>query len=125
MTNNNTKKTIRDYYNELLSLGDVQSNNELVEFINGRLAQLDKKNSAPRKATAAQVKSAALQASISDYFNANPAKVMTISDMIANIPDCAGLSTSMVRSAVSKLIEAGLMERFEEKRKAYFQLVKA
>lgn len=120
----NTKKTIRDYYNDLLALNEVQANSELVEFINGRLEQLDKKNSAPRKATAAQVKSAALQESIKAYFLDNPNKVMTISDMIATIPDCAGLSTSMVRSAVSKLIEAGVMERFEEKRKAYFQLVK-
>lgn len=120
----NTKKTIRDYYNDLLALNEVQASSELVEFINGRLEQLDKKNSAPRKATAAQVKSAALQESIKAYFLDNPNKVMTISDMIANIPDCAGLSTSMVRSAVSKLIEAGIMERFEEKRKAYFQLVK-
>ena len=47
----------------------------------------------------------------------------TITDLMKKVPECAELSNQRVSALVRQLIDAGKVERIEEKRKAYFRKV--
>ena len=47
----------------------------------------------------------------------------TISDLMKLVPECADLTNQRVSALVRQLIAEGSVERYEEKRKAYFRLI--
>lgn len=129
MTNTNTKLTKRDHFNALLSITKVAENPVLVAFIEHELELLDKKNAADRKPTAVQVANEGLREAILDFMEEG--KGYTVSDLIKQVPACADLSQSKVSAILRPLLlvtakgEAnpdGVLERYEEKGKAYFKL---
>lgn len=125
MTNTTTtrKPTQRDRFNELLALSEVQAHPELVEFINGRIAQLDKKSTtSAKKPTARQVENEVIANAIADYLVDNADDHFTITALIKNVEACNDLSNQRVRQIVSKLIEDGRVVREVEKRVAYFRV---
>ena len=90
---------------------------------------LDKKNAADRKPTAVQVANEGLREAILDFMEEG--KGYTVSDLIKQVPACADLSQSKVSAILRPLLlvtakgEAnpdGVLERYEEKGKAYFKL---
>lgn len=125
----NTKLTKRDHFNTLLSITEVAENPVLVAFIEHELELLDKKNAADRKPTAVQVANEGLREAILDFMEEG--KGYTVSDLIKQVPACADLSQSKVSAILRPLLlvtakgEAnpdGVLERYEEKGKAYFKL---
>lgn len=130
MTNTKiTKLTKRDHFNTLLSITEVAENPVLVAFIEHELELLDKKNAADRKPTAVQVANEGLREAILDFMEEG--KGYTVSDLIKQVPACADLSQSKVSAILRPLLlvtakgEAnpdGVLERYEEKGKAYFKL---
>lgn len=129
MTNTNTKLTKRDHFNALLSITEVAENPVLVAFIEHELELLDKKKAADRKPTAVQVANEGLREAILDFMEEG--KGYTVSDLIKQVPACADLSQSKVSAILRPLLlvtakgEAnpdGVLERYEEKGKAYFKL---
>ena len=125
----NTKLTKRDHFNTLLSITKVAENPVLVAFIEHELELLDKKNAADRKPTAVQVANEGLREAILDFMEEG--KGYTVSDLIKQVPACADLSQSKVSAILRPLLlvtakgEAnpdGVLERYEEKGKAYFKL---
>lgn len=130
MTNTKTTKlTKRDHFNTLLSITEVAENPVLVAFIEHELELLDKKNAADRKPTAVQVANEGLREAILDFMEEG--KGYTVSDLIKQVPACADLSQSKVSAILRPLLlvtakgEAnpdGVLERYEEKGKAYFKL---
>lgn len=130
MTNTKTTKlTKRDHFNTLLSITEVAENPVLVAFIEHELELLDKKNVADRKPTAVQVANEGLREAILDFMEEG--KGYTVSDLIKQVPACADLSQSKVSAILRPLLlvtakgEAnpdGVLERYEEKGKAYFKL---
>lgn len=125
----NTKLTKRDHFNTLLSIAEVAENPVLVAFIEHELELLDKKNAADRKPTAVQVANEGLREAILDFMEEG--KGYTVSDLIKQVPACADLSQSKVSAILRPLLlvtakgEAnpdGVLERYEEKGKAYFKL---
>ena len=130
MTNTKTTKlTKRDHFNTLLSIAEVAENPVLVAFIEHELELLDKKNAADRKPTAVQVANEGLREAILDFMEEG--KGYTVSDLIKQVPACADLSQSKVSAILRPLLlvtakgEAnpdGVLERYEEKGKAYFKL---
>ena len=130
MTNTKTTKlTKRDHFNTLLSITEVAENPVLVAFIEHELELLDKKNAADRKPTAVQVANEGLREAILDFMEEG--KGYTVSDLIKHVPACADLSQSKVSAILRPLLlvtakgEAnpdGVLERYEEKGKAYFKL---
>jgi hypothetical protein len=130
MTNTKTTKlTKRDHFNTLLSITEVAENPVLVAFIEHELELLDKKNAADRKPTAVQVANDGLREAILDFMKEG--KGYTVSDLIKQVPACADLSQSKVSAILRPLLlvtakgEAnpdGVLERYEEKGKAYFKL---
>lgn len=116
-----TKMTKRDYFNTLLTLDEVKSNEGLVEFINHELELLAKKNSAEKKPTAAQVANVGIKNAIYDGMQEN--RLYTITELMKEIPECNELTNQRVSALVRQMIADGLVERIEEKRKALFRKV--
>jgi hypothetical protein len=114
---NSVKKTQKEMFNEILKGYGLSAEHKA--FIEGRIAQLDKKSSAKSdKPTATQKANAELKDKILAEMEAD--KAYTISDMLKALPSCADLSNQKVSAVMKQMVEAGLVVRSEDKRKAYF-----
>ena len=117
----NVKKlTKKDKFNALLSIAEVKSNADLVEFITHEIELLDKKNSAEKKPTAQQTANDSIKAAI--LANMEEGKRYTITDLIKSVPECADLTNQRVSALVRQLVDDKVVVRTEDKRKAYFSL---
>ena len=101
----------------------IKSNYALTEdeiaFIDHELALLSKKNSSEKKPTSTQLANESLKDAILDFMVVGTG--YTITDFIKSVPECAELSTPKVSALVKQLKDDGLVDRYEEKRKAYFR----
>ena len=113
--------TKRDHFNALLAIAEVSANPTLVEFINHELDLLEKKNAADKKPTAQQTANKAICDAI--IAGMEPTRLYTITEIIKEIPECADLTNQRVSALVRGMKDSGLIERVEEKRKAYFRVV--
>jgi predicted Rossmann fold nucleotide-binding protein DprA/Smf involved in DNA uptake len=112
--------TKREKFEMLSKLSEVQSNEVLRDFIAHEMELLEKKNSAPKKPTAAQVANEAIKSAIVDGMEAN--RLYSVTEIIKEIPECADLTNQRVSALLRQLKEDGKVVRTEEKRKAYFSL---
>ncbi len=114
---NSTKKTQRELFTEILNGYDLTK--EQKEFIEGRIAQLDKKSSSSKgKETATQKANAELKDKILAEMAED--RGYTISEMLKEFECCADLSNQKVSAVMKQLVESHLIIRTEDKRKAYF-----
>ena len=116
----NKKLTKKDRFTALLNMAEVRANPDMVEFIEHELELLAKKNSADKKPTAQQTANEGVKKSIYDGMEAN--RLYTVTELIKEIPACAELTNQRV-SALLRQMMPELVERVEEKRKAYFRKV--
>lgn len=123
MANKTTKLTKKDKFEMLAKLPAVQSDPVLSEFIAHEMELLAKKNSAEKKPTAQQVANVGIQTAILNGMEVG--KAYTITDLIKSVPECADLTNQRVSALVRQMVDGGSVERFEEKRKAYFRKVEA
>ena len=123
MANKTTKLTKKDKFEMLAKLPAVQSDPVLSEFITHEMELLTKKNSAEKKPTAQQVANVGIQTAILNGMEVG--KAYTITDIIKSVPECADLTNQRVSALVRQMVDGGSVERFEEKRKAYFRKVEA
>jgi hypothetical protein len=113
---NQKKKTQRDFYNELLALA---INEEQREFINGRLAQLDKKSASKGKVvTATQKDNQILKDKI--LAEMEEGKAYTVTAMLKELDCVAELTNQKVSALMKQLVEGGKVVKTEDKRKSYF-----
>lgn len=116
----NTKKmTKKDYFNQLKT--NYPLTKDEIDFINHEIELLDKKNSAERKPTPTQKANETIKDAILAFMKPN--HLYTITDFIKGVPDCAELTNQKVSAIVRQMIGKNV-ERVEEKRKAYFKLIK-
>lgn len=114
---NSTKKTQRELYTEILN--GYALSKEQREFIEGRIAQLDKKaSSSSGKQTATQKANAELKDKI--LAEMTEGRGYTISEMLKEFECCADLSNQKVSAVMKQLVDAHLVVRTEDKRKAFF-----
>ena len=99
---------------------DRITNEDFINFISHELELLEKKNSTERKPTAKQMENDGIKTAILDSMTAGT--LYTITDFIKTVPECADMSNQKISAIVRQLKDAGLVERVEEKRKAYFKL---
>ena len=123
MANKTTKLTKKDKFEMLAKLPAVQSDPVLSEFIAHEMELLSKKNSAEKKPTAQQTANVGIQTAILNGMEVG--KAYTITDLIKSVPECADLTNQRVSALVRQMVDGGSVERFEEKRKAYFRKVEA
>ena len=114
---NSVKKTQKEMFNEILNGYGLSAEHKA--FLEGRIAQLDKKSASKSdKPTATQKANAELKDKILAEMEVD--KAYTISEMLKALPSCADLSNQKVSAVMKQLVEAGLVVRSEDKRKAYF-----
>ena len=130
MTTTNTsarRTTKREYYNILLGIEAVNSNPDLVAFIENEISLLDKKSnsSSEKKPTARQSENAGLKEAILNYLRQNdPA---TITELMKNVPELVAienLTNQRTSAIVRQMVEIDkTVERLIEKRTAYFKAI--
>jgi hypothetical protein len=116
---NSTKKTQRDFFNELLANPTITD--EQKTFLEGRIAQLNKKSSSGKKQTATQIANGTLKDEI--YANMVIDVEYTITDMIKQFECCAGFSNQKISALVNQLWKEKRIEKIESKRKSYFKRI--
>lgn len=94
-----------------------------IAFIEHELELLTKKNAGDRKPTATQKENIDLKNQILNLMEND--KMYTITDMMKEFDCLNGLSNQRVSALVRQLKEDNLVQRIEEKRKAYFVKVGA
>ena len=123
MANTTTKMTKAQKFAMLRAIPAVAENPVLVEFIDHEVELLSKKNSAEKKPTAQQTANAGIQSAILSAMSAEPNRLFTITELIKSVPECAELTNQRVSALVRQLVDAGKVERTEEKRKAFFRFL--
>ena len=114
---NSVKKTQKEMFNEILNGYGLSAEHKA--FLEGRIAQLDKKSATKSdKPTATQKANAELKDKILAEMESG--KSYTISEMLKALPCCADLSNQKVSAVMKQLVESHLVVRTEDKRKAYF-----
>ena len=101
-----------------IAIKAVEDNKEVAEKLEALKASVAKKNSAERKPTATQKANEGYKTAILEFMEVG--KKYTITDLMKEVVELADLSNQRVSALVRQLKEEELVERTEEKRKAYF-----
>ena len=101
-----------------IAMKAVEDNKEVTEKLEALKESISKKNSAERKPTATQKANEEYKKAILSFMEAG--KKYTISELMKEVVELADLSNQRVSALVRQLKDSGLVERTEEKRKAYF-----
>ena len=101
-----------------IAMNAVKENKEVYDKLDALKASIAKKNSAERKPTATQKANEGYKEAILAYMEVG--KKYTISELMKEVVELADLSNQRVSALVRQLKDSGLVERTEEKRKAYF-----
>ena len=101
-----------------IAIKAVEDNKEVAEKLEALKASVAKKNSAERKPTATQKANEGYKEAILNFMEVG--KKYTITDLMKEVVELADLSNQRVSALVRQLKDNGLVERTEEKRKAYF-----
>lgn len=104
-----------------IAMKSVEDNKEVYEKLEVLKESISKKNSAERKPTATQKANEGYKEAILSFMEVG--KKYTISELMKSVVEIADLSNQRVSALVRQLKESGLVERTEEKRKAYFSKV--
>ena len=119
---NEKKLTKREKFEMIAKITEVAENPILAEFVEHELELLAKKNaSGSGKHTATQKANEELKNAIVEEMANEPNRLFLISEMIKCFECCNDLSLPKVTALVTQLAKADLVERVEEKRKAYFR----
>ena len=95
---------------------------DVLDKLNGMIAQLDKKNSAERKPTPKQVENAGFKANILEWME--PSATYAVADIVKGVPSIveAGLSANRVTAMLTQLVNDGSVIRETDKRKSVYRL---
>ena len=119
---NEKKMTKREKFEMIAKIKEIAENPILAEFVEHELELLAKKNaSGSGKMTATQKANEEIKEQIMEEMGKEPNRLYSVSEMIKVFPCCNELSLPKVTALVTQLHKAELIERVEEKRKAYFR----
>ena len=93
-----------------------------IAFINHEIELLENKASQTRKPNANQVANESFKETILQVLNATD-KALTITEIQASDESLALLTNQRISALLTQLKNDNLVERFEEKRKAYFKAI--
>ena len=91
------------------------SDDAVVEKLTALKAQIEKKNSAERKPTKAQVANDALKGEMLSF--------LVDAHTATEVAEQFGVSNQKASALLTAMVKGGTIERFVEKRKAYFKVV--
>jgi hypothetical protein len=114
-----------DKMTNVKALAYVLTNCEIPADVAEKLTNIktsyEKKSSGERKPTERQVANKGIQSDILEVMSKEPDRLFTVSELMKIVPSLDGLSNQRASAIVRGLKEDGLVERVEEKRKAFFQ----
>ena len=114
------KMTIKDYFNEIIALAKANDRADIVEFAEGRIAQLEKKASS-KKSSAKNEANEALKADILDTMTGmEPA---TVSAIIKANPTFAEYSNQKISAMLRQLEADGKVTKTKDKKSTLFAVV--
>lgn len=116
---NNKKMTKREMFSALLAKYDFNETER--EFLEHELELIAKKNSADKKPTAQQIANDGIKNVILEVLADN--KQMTVSEMQKANAELGELSNQRISALIRQMIADNVLERIEDKRKAYFRMV--
>lgn len=90
---------------------------EVAEKLTALKAQTEKRNTADRKPTKAQLANETLKAKVAEVLTAEPA---TVTELMARDAELAALSNQKVSALVNALVDEGRAVKSVDKRKSYF-----
>ena len=117
------KMTKKDYFNALLNIPAVGTNDELVAFIEHELELLERKSekkAGDKKPTAVQLENEKLKKAIAEQMEPN--RLYAIAEMVKIFPECEGLSTPKMSSVLNQMVNEGKVVKETDKRKIYWKL---
>lgn len=118
-TTSSSKLTKAQKFAILADLPAVKADPMLSEFIAHEVELLAKKNSAEKKPTAQQEANAVIKTAVLEVLS--DGKMRTVSELLKDVPGLPDTMTNQRMSAlVRQMVDAGLVVRTEDKRKAYF-----
>lgn len=117
------KMTIKGNFEAVRAfLAEHEAPASMIEFVNGRIAQVEAKNAKrSTKPTKAQAENAMLANAVIAHMQAGTA--YTVSEIQKMVPELAELSNQRVTAVMRFLAKAERVTRSESKNKAYFTLV--
>ena len=121
-TMTNTKTTIRSQFEAVRAELVKAGREDLVEFIDGRIAQTVKKNSTERKPTAKQIENEGFKSDILAFMEPNV--LYAAGDILKGVPSivAAGMSINRVSALMTQLKDAGAVTVTVDKRKNFYTL---
>lgn len=93
----------------------------LAEALDHEIELLTRKTTGERKPTATQKLNEALKMAIME--NLEPETRYTVTDIIKDVPECAGLNPQKVTPLLHQMMAEAKVERIKEKGKTYFVLL--
>lgn len=114
------KMTQRDYFNEMKSVFEGLGRTDLVDFVNERIAALDKK-SANRKPTKAQTENEGVKAVILEVLG-KAGKPLTVTEVLKADERLVDFTTQKISALMTLLVKAGEVEKTVEKRVSRFSV---
>ena len=118
-TTTNTKVTLKDNFLMIREILEKAERDDLVEFVDGRIAQIDKKASKSKGNTVDLTKlTEVVKKVLTD-------KEMTVSEMLKNteLNELVDGSNQKLTARLRKLMEVGVVENFKVKKVSYYKLV--
>ena len=113
--------TKREKFEMLKAIKAVSENPILVEFIDHELELLAKKNASEKKPTAQQMLNEGIKQTIVDVLTENGG-LMTVTDIQKAHAELADMSNQRLSALLRQLKEDKVVDRVEDKRKAYFTI---
>ena len=118
----NVKVTVRSQFEEVREVLESVGRADLVEFIDGRIAQTVKKNSAERKPTAKQIENDGFKSDILAWMESG--NHYSAGDVLKGVPSivASGMSINRVSALLTQLADNGDLTKVVDKRKNYYSL---
>lgn len=110
---NETKKTQREMFTEIIAKLNEETDKEYIEFLEGRIAQLNKKSGSKAKTdeTQEEVKTMILEALTTADKPMRNKEIAVLPEFLAK-----GYSAQKIQAQITKLVHDGLVIRTEEKK---------
>lgn len=118
----NSKVTVRSQFEAIREILAQAGRDDLVEFVDGRIAQTIKKNSAERKPTAKQLENESYKADILAYMDADT--LYAAGDLLKAVPSIveSGMSINRLSALMTQLADSGAVTKTVDKRKNFYSL---
>lgn len=118
-----TKMTYAEAIAMVLEMDNVKANEALTEKLEALQNSLQKKaSSKDKKPTARQKENESIKATLLDIFKAEPNRLFSVTELCKMYTE-EELSNQKMSALLRQMVSANLIERVEEKRKAFFTLV--